>query len=174
MQPQRWKLAIIEADEREANALASRLRDGRFDVVFFDEDDPLADVLADQVDLVLVRQNRVGPGGLMICNRLHEELGARRPVCFLRVDQLTDEAIAKHKEAKGSVDAYVKEWPEPEELTALALEHLQERGASTQSQPPAAHRALNDQVEPEVSLPCLLYTSPSPRDRTRSRMPSSA
>ena len=24
------------------------------------------------------------------------------------------------------------------------------------------------------SMPCLLYTSPSPRDRTRSRMPSSA
>ena len=24
------------------------------------------------------------------------------------------------------------------------------------------------------ALPCLLYTSPSPRDRTRSRMPSSA
>ena len=29
--------------------------------------------------------------------------------------------------------------------------------------------------EAELSLkPCLLYTSPSPRDRTRSRMPSSA
>ena len=26
----------------------------------------------------------------------------------------------------------------------------------------------------ELSLICLLYTSPSPRDRTRSRMPSSA
>ena len=25
-----------------------------------------------------------------------------------------------------------------------------------------------------ISNPCLLYTSPSPRDRTRSRMPSSA
>ena len=25
-----------------------------------------------------------------------------------------------------------------------------------------------------VRMPCLLYTSPSPRDRTRSRMPSSA
>ena len=25
-----------------------------------------------------------------------------------------------------------------------------------------------------IELPCLLYTSPSPRDRTRSRMPSSA
>ena len=27
---------------------------------------------------------------------------------------------------------------------------------------------------PYQLLPCLLYTSPSPRDRTRSRMPSSA
>ena len=26
----------------------------------------------------------------------------------------------------------------------------------------------------DVFVPCLLYTSPSPRDRTRSRMPSSA
>ena len=27
---------------------------------------------------------------------------------------------------------------------------------------------------PDLTRPCLLYTSPSPRDRTRSRMPSSA
>ena len=27
---------------------------------------------------------------------------------------------------------------------------------------------------PELAIDCLLYTSPSPRDRTRSRMPSSA
>ena len=26
----------------------------------------------------------------------------------------------------------------------------------------------------DINRPCLLYTSPSPRDRTRSRMPSSA
>ena len=31
-----------------------------------------------------------------------------------------------------------------------------------------------DQIEQERSKTCLLYTSPSPRDRTRSRMPSSA
>ena len=33
-----------------------------------------------------------------------------------------------------------------------------------------------DQYKQEFLLfsPCLLYTSPSPRDRTRSRMPSSA
>ena len=40
-------------------------------------------------------------------------------------------------------------------------------------------RALTEQEELkdkiyEVLVPCLLYTSPSPRDRTRSRMPSSA
>ena len=29
-------------------------------------------------------------------------------------------------------------------------------------------------VDPGTMNPCLLYTSPSPRDRTRSRMPSSA
>ena len=30
------------------------------------------------------------------------------------------------------------------------------------------------QMQFDNELPCLLYTSPSPRDRTRSRMPSSA
>ena len=35
---------------------------------------------------------------------------------------------------------------------------------------------FNAKIEPLISpaLSCLLYTSPSPRDRTRSRMPSSA
>ena len=35
----------------------------------------------------------------------------------------------------------------------------------------AMFRELHEEVG---LLPCLLYTSPSPRDRTRSRMPSSA
>ena len=35
--------------------------------------------------------------------------------------------------------------------------------------------AIIDEFHPdEMALDCLLYTSPSPRDRTRSRMPSSA
>src|SRR5665811_1497779 len=40
----------------------------------------------------------------------------------------------------------------------------------------AAVRAFNKQVNAAIVDPgfCLLYTSPSPRDRTRSRMPSSA
>ena len=38
-------------------------------------------------------------------------------------------------------------------------------------------REVLDQLQehqPDLILICLLYTSPSPRDRTRSRMPSSA
>ena len=47
-----------------------------------------------------------------------------------------------------------------------------EKGAGTMS-PHSFLRAIGP--EPwAVAYPCLLYTSPSPRDRTRSRMPSSA
>src|SRR5664280_1199300 len=35
-------------------------------------------------------------------------------------------------------------------------------------------REYNETLKKELEKACLLYTSPSPRDRTRSRMPSSA
>ena len=38
----------------------------------------------------------------------------------------------------------------------------------------SADQAANRTVAPSDGLVCLLYKSPSPRDRTRSRMPSSA
>ena len=38
----------------------------------------------------------------------------------------------------------------------------------------ALHRFESDEDEFDVILTCLLYTSPSPRDATLSRMPSSA
>ena len=34
--------------------------------------------------------------------------------------------------------------------------------------------SIINKIQSEVVMTCLLYTSPSPRDRTRSRMPSSA
>ena len=44
--------------------------------------------------------------------------------------------------------------------------------------PKGIKKTFQDFVErgeiPNMLLSCLLYTSPSPRDRTRSRMPSSA
>ena len=39
---------------------------------------------------------------------------------------------------------------------------------------PLSRTSVRVPEQTEVSFACLLYTSPSPRDRTRSRMPSSA
>ena len=65
-------------------------------------------------------------------------------------------------------------------LAAAALTHRDVIGGSEHFDPfkgdsgvelPAMLSGLYDKVQPFI---CLLYTSPSPRDRTRSRMPSSA
>ena len=39
---------------------------------------------------------------------------------------------------------------------------------------PAAETVRGLEIKQDQDYDCLLYTSPSPRDRTRSRMPSSA
>ena len=59
------------------------------------------------------------------------------------------------------------------------LQKLPEQHAFAEYVPMSAERAadverLLDIIEPHLPQHCLLYTSPSPRDRTRSRMPSSA
>ena len=46
--------------------------------------------------------------------------------------------------------------------------------AATISVPALADPIKDDEYFTMHSMGCLLYTSPSPRDRTRSRMPSSA
>src|SRR5665213_4218113 len=47
--------------------------------------------------------------------------------------------------------------------------HISTRNPGLESHPP--HRHVNEEL---IILRCLLYTSPSPRDRQKSRMPSSA
>jgi len=47
-------------------------------------------------------------------------------------------------------------------------------GGSTDPTAPGALAVLADRRQVNAGIACLLYTSPSPRDRTRSRMPSSA
>ena len=47
-------------------------------------------------------------------------------------------------------------------------------GVAPVAQPGAAEQRRESQVAAQQVVVCLLYTSPSPRDRTRSRMPSSA
>ena len=59
------------------------------------------------------------------------------------------------------------------------LEDLLKRSPNNYGQYEASVKEILDKVKEEkdaavFAYTCLLYTSPSPRDRTRSRMPSSA
>ena len=56
-----------------------------------------------------------------------------------------------------------------------ALDTLNELAAALGDDPNFATTVTNSiALKAPLANPCLLYTSPSPRDRTRSRMPSSA
>ena len=55
-----------------------------------------------------------------------------------------------------------------QEAARLAAERKRTKNMNTSDSASAASDALAKDIA------CLLYTSPSPRDRTRSRMPSSA
>ena len=57
------------------------------------------------------------------------------------------------------------------EYRAVAAEALSKHGGTILI-PPSPPTVLDGEDAPAAV--CLLYTSPSPRDRTRSRMPSSA
>ena len=60
----------------------------------------------------------------------------------------------------------IKPLPKPQEFS------LQKKIAPTLKQNKTVKKNVIKKVKPKKV--CLLYTSPSPRDRTRSRMPSSA
>ena len=66
---------------------------------------------------------------------------------------------------------------EPEELIAKVLEdHKRDSNAygTCFDHYGSTHSESNKKITYDIFRHCLLYTSPSPRDRTRSRMPSSA
>mgnify|MGYP003380342745 CR=1 FL=1 len=68
-----------------------------------------------------------------------------------------------------------------EEERAYVLRHLTDRNEYETMRGLLLHMRTSDREQEPLVAPdsvrsnvCLLYTSPSPRDRTRSRMPSSA
>ena len=74
-------------------------------------------------------------------------------------------------------DTPVSESTTPEQSNSSSYETIlverRERVGLITLNRPKSLNALNARLSREVAR-CLLYTSPSPRDRTRSRMPSSA
>ena len=60
------------------------------------------------------------------------------------------------------------------DLTTAGAGGVWQLGAAGMVSGAASHSVHDAQQGSQLNLGCLLYTSPSPRDRTRSRMPSSA
>ena len=106
-------------------------------------------------------------------------------------DYSDDEMISIFKDGDKKVNrSEVSNWlkkdmdPHYEEMNDQELAHflngfiIKHRGRRDGPAPIAEKTMTNNvilrKIKIALSLSCLLYTSPSPRDRTRSRMPSSA
>ena len=78
-----------------------------------------------------------------------------------------------------SIRGYKKE-PVPKDLIREIVQMAGRAPSSMNTQPWHFHVVTGEPLDriregnTERNMACLLYTSPSPRDRTRSRMPSSA
>ena len=78
--------------------------------------------------------------------------------------------MSKIDSVKKNIEAGKKLVKDIESLEKIRLQFLGKKGQIT-----AIMKGLGElNPEERKSHACLLYTSPSPRDRTRSRMPSSA
>ena len=114
--------------------------------------------------------------------RVHEQLVARgllvRANSYSEIIRVSLEITLGLLESKPQLAAEVSTITS----ASSALEYLRAKGLSVaQMADRTRQRALHDELAeeyrqyefPAQSSSCLLYTSPSPRDRTRTRMPSS-
>ena len=97
-----------------------------------------------------------------------------------KISDMRSEGLADYKEALGRINSHPLS-NDPKLLSIAAKVHfiVHERGNAPLSTIRERARQLgwelnSNQVDRVVNYFCLLYTSPSPRYRTRSRMPSSA
>ena len=66
-------------------------------------------------------------------------------------------------------------WPDDEEIDAIVEKNVKPKQFRDIYEPMFAVQVDNEnKVKPLYDYRCLLYTSPSPRDKRQSRMPSSA
>ena len=102
---------------------------------------------------------------------LHKEIADQHKEIEKLVKEIADQQKKTDKQLKKAHGEFNSKWGRLVEylVSGKLVELLRERGIDdvTLTQP-------RQNVSYPQSKHCLLYTSPSPRDRTRSRMPSSA
>ena len=117
---------------------------------------------------------RIGEADVLLCSGLwRNELIARAPrLAFIQsisagTDQYSRDALAAAGVRVASAQG-VNERAVAEHAIALILAMARQIPQARDNQAAHKWRGMTGEIA------CLLYTSPSPRDRTRSRMPSSA
>ena len=94
----------------------------------------------------------------------------QRQKCMQLAQAVAEKRVDKNAVIKlPSINEAVSSIPKKKKKTPPVVGKSALGGAFEEALEPEHHREPGDESEP-----CLLYTSPSPRDRTRSRMPSSA
>ena len=143
-------------DRDEAVKLAERQRDDNLDRV-----DEFLESIVSAID-----SGNASPKSVE-CARVLEEEGADEAIAYIasrKKQILTSANKLAEKASKSKFETRKTLAPLFESARLLANKGNYE----------AAKKQCEEILKIEPSWPCLLYTSPSPRDRTRSRMPSSA
>ena len=184
------KFDIGEA-ERGWNIAKGAIASSLYSVVVLDELNPVLDLgMLDIKEVVDTLQNRpdgleiiitgrAAPPSLVRISQLHSEMRSRlkgdlskligQKRCTGGIEIYTGEGKGKSTSALGkALQAIGKGISQDKSHRVLILQWLKGGTGYTED---AAIEALRESYP---HLVCLLYTSPSPRDRTRSRMPSSA
>ena len=102
------------------------------------------------------------------CFRLLFEILSEENIVTIDVSKEAEAWIEKNKIRESGTDELQERIKKDEEGNLITVKGIDTRGDIEQS-PDFKYDKLN-----QLCNSCLLYTSPSPRDRTRSRMPSSA
>ena len=147
------KIYLVDDDENILTSVSMFLENEGYEVrKFHDGVSALEALKASPPDLAVFDVKMPRMDGLELLRRLRQS--SNLPVIFLTSkDDEFDEAIGLNMGA----DDYITK-PFSQRLLGERIKAVLRRAALT-----------------KIDMPvCLLYTSPSPRDRTRSRMPSSA
>ena len=122
-------------------------------------------------DLTLALSQESWPHQLVVC--ADKNLLAERAELLGIEVELLDYDAAAPKQPQRSGTLVVKHIPLAQSAVAGQLNEANGHYVLNTLET-AAIGCMNDEFDAIVTGPCLLYTSPSPRDRQKSRMPSSA
>ena len=161
------KVVVVDDEKPIADILEFNLKKEGYEVFCaYDGNDAIDLIYEEEPDIVLLDIMLPGRDGMEVCREVRKKY--EMPIIMLTAK---DSEIDKVLGLELGADDYVTKPFSTRELIARVKANLRRQ----YTQPQEANNAPNEiKIKDIVIYPCLLYTSPSPRDGLLSRMPSSA